>query len=622
MRTLSQAPAAVLWDMDGTLVDTEPYWMEAERELVEAYGGEWPEEHAKAVVGFDLLDSADYIREHGGVPLEPEAIVDHLLDGVIARLRGNIPWRPGARRLLRELNHAGVPCALVTMSWRRMVDPVVAALAPGSFEAVITGDEGPSGHGKPKPTPYLMAADLCDADPRDCVAIEDSPTGVRSARSAGCRVLGVPNVRSLDGLRGLTIVDSLRDVTMEDLATLPEAQPVPPDETRRGLDRRHVVLGGLAVVALLLALLAVLRRDGGDEQLVLPPGAIPIDVWAPYWTLTESLPSADSRLSQVREVSPFWYGARSATEIAVDENAPADAAEEFVDEARDSVASFVPSIRDEMDAGGMAAVIADPATRQLHVDTILEFADDVGADGIDLDYEQFAFSDGDATWATTSPHWVTFVRELAEALHDEGRTLTVSIPPVYDPAVAGGSGYWVYAHGTIAEHVDAIRIMAYDYSVAEPGPIAPLAWVAQAVDGVSKAVPEEYHDKLVLGVPAYGANWVTATTGTCPAGAEGKTTVNTRNVLDLSAKRGATPVYDQTTGEWSFTYDLTVGDTATSCVQSRQVHWVDSEGAAARAEIARRAGWAGVALWALGYDDDETWQSLLNATRNPITPGV
>jgi spore germination protein YaaH len=266
----------------------------------------------------------------------------------------------------------------------------------------------------------------------------------------------------------------------------------------------------------------------------------------------------------------------------------------------------------------MAAVIANPTTRARHIDTILEFADDIGADGIDIDYEQFAFSDGDATWATTSPNWVAFVRELAETLHADGRTLTVSIPPVYDPAVAGGSGYWVYAPGTIAEYVDAIRIMAYDYSVAEPGPIAPLAWVAQAVDGVSKAVPEQYHDKLVLGVPAYGANWVTATTGTCPAGAEGKTTVNTRNVLELSAKRGATPAYDQTTGEWSFAYDLTVGDASASCVQSRQVHWVDSEGAAARAEIARRAGWGGVALWALGYDDDDTWQSLLNATRNPM----
>jgi spore germination protein YaaH len=363
---------------------------------------------------------------------------------------------------------------------------------------------------------------------------------------------------------------------------------------------------------------AVLRPEGSEQQLVLPPGAIPIDVWVPYWSLTEALPSADARLAQVREVSPFWYGARGATEIVVDENAPAEATEDFVDGARDSVAAFVPSIRDEMPAGGMAAVIADPTTRQRHIETILEFADELGADGIDLDYEQFAFSDGEATWATTSPHWVTFVRELSQALHADGRTLTVSIPPVYDPAVAGSAGYWVYAPGTIAEYVDAIRIMGYDYSVAEPGPIAPLTWVAQAVDGVSKAVPEEFHDKLVLGVPAYGANWVTATNGTCPPDAEGKTTVNTRNVLELAARRGATPVYDPATGEWSFTYDLTVGAAPASCVQSRQVHWVDSEGAAARAEIARRAGWGGVALWALGYDDDETWQSLLDATRRTL----
>src|SRR5262249_52473674 len=152
---------------------------------------------------------------------------------------------------------------------------------------------------------------------------------------------------------------------------------------------------------------------------------------------------------------------------------------------------------------------------------ITAFADEIHADGIDIDYEQFAYGDGPATWATTSPNWVTFVRELGEALHADGRTLTVSIPPVYDPAVTGGdSGYWVYAPGEIAPFVDSIRIMAYDYSVDAPGPIAPLAWVTQAVDGVSKAVPEEYHTKLVLGVPAYGANWVTATSGTCPAGAE------------------------------------------------------------------------------------------------------
>jgi HAD superfamily hydrolase (TIGR01509 family) len=616
VQTVHRLPAAVLWDMDGTLVDTEPYWFEVERELVESYGGEWPDHHAKAVVGFDLLDSAEYIRQHGGVPLDPHEIVDIMLDGVIARLRERIPWRPGARRLLRDLNEAGVPCALVTMSWRRFVDPVVAALPPGTFDAVITGDEVPAGQGKPNPTPYLMAAGFCSADPRDCVAIEDSPTGVQAARDAGCRVLGVPNVRSLSGLRGLTIVGSLRDITIDDLAELPE--PSSPDAVDPERRRRLAMLGGLAVVAALLLAFAFLRGGGDEQPVELPPGAIPVDVWAPYWTLTDSQSTLESRLRDVREASPFWFGARGVTEIVVDENASQDAIDEFVDVARDSVARFVPSIRDEMPAGGMAAVLADPTTRQQHIDTIVEFADEQGADGIDLDYEKFAFSDGDSTWAATSPNWVAFIEDLAAALHDDGRTLTVSIPPVYDPAVSGGSGYWVYDHGAIAEHADAIRIMAYDYSVDEPGPIAPLSWVAQAVDGVSKAVPEEYHHKLVLGVPAYGSNWVTSTTGNCPSTAEGKTTVTSQNVLELAALRGGTPSYDPALGEWSFTYDLPVTDAATSCVQTRMVRWVDSEGAAARAEIARRAGWGGAALWALGYDDDEVWTALLDATRSPL----
>lgn len=606
-------PAAVLWDMDGTLVDTEPYWFEAERELVESFGGEWSERDAKAVVGFDLLDSAEYIREHGGVPLDPYDIVDRMLDSVTARLRERIPWRPGARRLLRDLNEAGVPCALVTMSWRRFVEPVLAALPPGTFDAVITGDEVPLGEGKPQPTPYLMGAAACGADPRDCIAIEDSPTGVRSAVAAGCQVIGVPNVRSLKPARNVTVIESLRDVDLHDLADLISGQPV--DEQRRsGFDRRTLTIGAIAVLIGAVIVFAVSR--GGDEAPPpLPPGAIPIDVWAPYWTIGDTQPVLDQRLSSVRELSPFWYGAHGVEEITVDANASTDAVESFLDQADSSDARLVPSIKDEMAAGQMAGILASEASRSRHVDAIVEFADELDADGIDLDYEQFAFADGSDSWAATQPNWVAFVRELAAALHADDRTLTVSIPPVYDETVTGDRGYWVYDHGTIAEYVDAIRIMGYDYSTSEPGPIAPLTWVQQAVDGVSKAVPEEYHSKLVLGVPAYGYNWVTATSGTCPTTAEGKTTVTARSVIDLATRRGGVPVYDAINGEWSFTYELTVNDATTSCVQSRVVQWVDAEGAAARAQIARTAGWGGAALWALGYDDDEVWSALVAATR-------
>jgi HAD superfamily hydrolase (TIGR01509 family) len=618
--TRRSLPAAVLWDMDGTLVDTEPYWFDAERELVEAFGGTWPEHHAKAVVGFDLLDSAEYIKRHGGVPLDPHEIVDRLLDGVIHRLRRNIPWRPGARRLLRDLNEAGVPCALVTMSWRRFVDPIVDALPSGTFVDVIVGDEVPLGEGKPHPTPYVMAANSCGADPRDCLAIEDSPTGVRSALAAGCQVLGVPNVRALKPARNVTVIESLREMGLDDLAGLMTESKH--DRSRTGsfdIRRRRAVIGGLAAIALVLAVVAFVKSRGGDDPPPLPPGAIPLDVWAPYWTLTDTLLEADARLSDIREVSPFWFGSRSATSIVVDENAPVDETDAFLGRIKGSRARLVPSIRDEMPAGGMAGVLADPASRDLHIDTIAEFADQLDADGIDLDYEVFAYQDGSDTWEATRPNWVTFVTDLAARLHDDGRTLTVTIPPVFDAETTGERGYWVYDPGAIAEHVDAVRIMGYDYSVAEQGPIAPLDWVGNVVAGATKAVPEEYRSKLVLGVPSYGYNWITSTSGTCPANAEGTTPATARSVLDLATRRGGVPAFDPVLGEWSFTYDLTVDDGTTSCVQSRIVRWVDAEGAAARAEIARRAGWGGAALWAVGYDDDAVWAALMSATRAPIS---
>ncbi|HEU0042857.1 MAG TPA: HAD family phosphatase [Jiangellaceae bacterium] len=183
--------AAVLWDMDGTLVDTEPYWIETEYAIAERHGGTWSEEHALNLVGNDLLESGRYIREHMGIDVEPSQIVEELLDGVVARVEKEVPWRPGAVELLADLNAAGLPCALVTMSYRRFVAPILAALPAETFETVVTGDAVTQG--KPHPEPYLTAAHLLGVDPADCLAIEDSNTGARSAETAGCTVLVVEN---------------------------------------------------------------------------------------------------------------------------------------------------------------------------------------------------------------------------------------------------------------------------------------------------------------------------------------------------------------------------------------------------------------------------------------------
>ena len=193
-------PHAVLWDMDGTLVDTEPYWIDVEFDLAAKHGGTWSHEHALNLVGHDLLDSGRYIAEHMGIDLEPSEIVEQLLDGVVERVADRVPWRPGAVDRLEELGEQEIPCALVTMSYRRFVAPILDALPSATFAAVVTGDA--VSQGKPHPEPYLKAATMLGVDPGHCLAIEDSNTGARSAVAAGCTVLVVPNhVPVLEGER-------------------------------------------------------------------------------------------------------------------------------------------------------------------------------------------------------------------------------------------------------------------------------------------------------------------------------------------------------------------------------------------------------------------------------------
>lgn len=216
-------PAAVLWDMDGTLVDTEPYWIATEFAMAEKYGGTWSEEHALNLVGKALLDSGDYIRVHMDIDRTPQQIVDELLDGVVARVEQDIPWRPGARELLVDLGDRGIPCALVTMSWQRFVDPILAQLPAGTFASVVTGDRVE--FGKPHPEPYLTAAAELGLAPEECVAIEDSNTGAKSAVAAGCTVLCVPNhVPILEGEQRV-FTDTLAGLDADGLERLVVTRP-------------------------------------------------------------------------------------------------------------------------------------------------------------------------------------------------------------------------------------------------------------------------------------------------------------------------------------------------------------------------------------------------------------
>lgn len=193
-------PRAVLWDMDGTLVDTEPYWIATEFAMAEKYAGTWSHEQALSLVGNDLLESGRVLKEAMGLSQSPAEVVEELLDGVVARVEESVPWRPGALELLSALREAEVPCALVTMSYERFVAPILRQLPPETFRVIVTGDKVTVG--KPHPEPYLTAAASLGLAPADCVAIEDSNTGAKSAEAAGCSVLVVPNhVPVLDGPR-------------------------------------------------------------------------------------------------------------------------------------------------------------------------------------------------------------------------------------------------------------------------------------------------------------------------------------------------------------------------------------------------------------------------------------
>ena len=209
---------ATLWDFDGTLADTEPIWIAAEYELIPKLGGEWNDEHAHQLVGNSLLDSGAYIaRVIGRDDLDPAWIVDQLLSQVIQYCRTQpIPWRPGARELLESLRTAGVPCALVSASYRELLDVIIDRLPEGTFVTSVAGDEVRLG--KPDPEPYLLACERLGVRPQDCVVFEDSPPGVASAGAAGGTVVVIESFLDVPQAPNQVRVRSLEDLTVDAVA--------------------------------------------------------------------------------------------------------------------------------------------------------------------------------------------------------------------------------------------------------------------------------------------------------------------------------------------------------------------------------------------------------------------
>jgi HAD superfamily hydrolase (TIGR01509 family) len=209
---------AVLFDMDGLLVDSERLWFDAEAEVMAWLGADWGPENQESLVGGSLDRTVAYMLSLTGPVATPEEIGRRLMDGMAERLRANVPLMPGAKELLDEVREAGVPSALVSSTHRVLMEYALDGIGRDRFTVTVAGDE--VAHTKPHPEPYLTAARLLGVDPRRCVALEDSPNGTASASAAGCHVVAVPSVVPIPAAPGRTLAVSLREVDLARLRTL------------------------------------------------------------------------------------------------------------------------------------------------------------------------------------------------------------------------------------------------------------------------------------------------------------------------------------------------------------------------------------------------------------------
>lgn len=202
--------------MDGTLIDSEPYWIGVEMELAQRFNVPWTYEDGLAMVGQAMDISARTLQERG-VAMSTVEITDYMIASVAAQVRATIPWQADARALLDEVVAAGIPCALVTMSYTPLAEAFLE-FVPNTFSVVVTGDTVE--HGKPHPEPYLKAARELGVDITSCVAIEDSPAGVASGQASGAHTIGVQRHVPVQPLAGVSRVASLENVNVKVLGQM------------------------------------------------------------------------------------------------------------------------------------------------------------------------------------------------------------------------------------------------------------------------------------------------------------------------------------------------------------------------------------------------------------------
>lgn len=390
---------------------------------------------------------------------------------------------------------------------------------------------------------------------------------------------------------------------------------------------------------LTIAMAALVVSPVGANEDITPitevetPTAIPalpvITGWLPYWDDAPGTATLVANSDLIAETMLFWWstvGNTQSVSLKIKSSGTTLAKRtRLIGQLQAAGILVLPTITDSTcvnaSASTLPAIFASDQKRANYIAQIVQLSASENYDGIDLDLECFMYES--RLWSSYQANWVKFVAELGIALRAQGDLLSVTTPPIYSDT----TGYWVYSWKQLGPHVDRLRIMAYDYSTGQSrwnpavksqgdGAIAPMQWVQRIVDYAVSVVDPA---KVWLGVPAYGRNWVTGVTGSCPTSGEvpnlERVTWTSKEVNAKLTELAVTPTvsrYHSIHKERNFIYTRTFNGTnnagvARSCTVTRTVWWQDARSHYDRLIVARKAGMAGIAVWRLNGEDAEMW---------------
>ena len=370
-------------------------------------------------------------------------------------------------------------------------------------------------------------------------------------------------------------------------------------------------------ILLALFLLATPLQNIESAEATNPPRKI-LTGWLPYYSMKTYLPAVLANADLIKEIMPFWYtlkfDGKTKKPVVADVYKTANPSVPITEPLaalRNAGMTIIPTITDGTEKLVLANLISKPVTRKQVVDAIVATVASQNYDGIDLDFEGFAFIDPNTTWKATAPNWVLFIKELSAALHAQKKILSVTTPYLFDPAEKQ-KGYFVYAWADIAPFIDRLRIMTYDYSTSRPGPIGPIAWTEKTVKYAVSIMPAS---KVYLGLPGYGKDWVTKVEGVCPSNLAKIITPSAkagtflmRDAASIAATYGAVPTYNEKFAEVTFSYKReysgqTSSGLSTTCTASRTAWHQNAQSFSVRAQLVAKYQLGGAAQWVIGQEE-------------------